>query len=192
MAEIALFHHAHGRTSGVLAFADELRQAGHSVHVPDLFEGQTFERLEDGVGYAEQVGFGTIVDRGVLAAEGLPPALVYVGWSLGVLPAQKLAQTRAGATGAVLLEACVPAHEFGSPWPPGVPLQVHGMDADELFADEGDVDAARELVTRVEDAELFLYAGNRHLFADNGLPSYDQAAAQLLLDRVLSFLDAEA
>src|SRR5215212_681288 len=59
---------------------------------------------------------------GVLAAEGLPEGLVYLGFSLGVLPAQMLAQTRAGARAAVLFHSCVPASEFGG-WPPGVPLQ---------------------------------------------------------------------
>lgn len=189
MAEVLLFHHAHGRTPGVVAFADELRRAGHTVHVPDLYEGHTFDDLEAGIGYAKAVGFDTILDRGVRAAEGLPAGLVYAGFSLGVMPAQKLAQTRPGATGALLFSACFPPSEFDAPWPSGVPVQIHGMDADEFFADEGDLDAARELVSSVEDAELFLYPGNQHLFADNSLPSYDQAAARLLTERVIGFLN---
>lgn len=190
MAEVLLFHHAHGRTPGVLAFADEIRRAGHTVHVPDLYEGRTFDDLEAGVGYAQEVGFDTITGRGLLAAEGLPDHVVYAGFSLGVLPAQKLAQTRPGATGALLFHACVLAAEFGCPWPRGVPLQVHGMDADEFFVEEGDLDAARGLVASVESAELFLYTGNQHLFADTSLPSYDEASATLLTERVTSFLDA--
>ena len=189
MAEVLLFHHACGRTPGVVAFADELRRAGHTVHVPDLYEGRTFGYLDAGVGYAQDVGFGTIIERGVRAADGLPAKLVYAGLSLGVLPAQKLVQTRPGAAGAVLISACVPPSEFGAPWPPGVPVQVHGMDADAIFVDEGDLDAARALVSSVENAELFLYPGNRHLFADNSLPSYDPAAARLLTERVIGFLD---
>jgi dienelactone hydrolase len=190
MAEVLLFHHAQGCTPGVVAFADELRRAGHTVHVPDLYEGRTFDTLEAGVGYAQEVGFGTVIERGVRAADGLPAGLVYAGFSLGVMPAQKLAQTRPGATGAVLVSACVPASEFGAPWPQRVPVQVHGMDADEIFVDEGDLDAARGLVSSVEDAELFLYPGSQHLFADNSLASYDQAAARLLTERVVGFLGA--
>lgn len=189
MAEVLLFHHAHGRTPGVVAFADELRTAGHTVHVPDLYDGRTFDDLEAGVGYAQQVGFGTIVERGVAAAEGLRAGLVYAGFSLGVMPAQRLAQTRPGATGALLISACVPVAEFGAPWPQGVPVQVHGMDADEFFVGDGDLDAARELVSSVEDAELFLYPGDRHIFADSSLPSHDEAAARLLTERVIAFLD---
>lgn len=189
MAEVLMFHHACGRTPGVVAFADELRRAGHTVHVPDLYEGRTFGEVEAGVGYAQEVGFGTIIEQGVRAADGLPASLVYAGFSLGVLPAQKLAQTRPGAAGALLIESCVDPGEFGAPWPDGVPVQVHGMDEDEIFVNEGDLDAARALVSSVENAELFLYPGDRHLFADNSLPSYDPAAARLLIDRVLSFLD---
>jgi len=189
MAELLLFHHAHGLTAGVQAFADELRAAGHVVHTPDLYDGQTFDDLEDGIGYAREVGFGTMLERGVGAADGLPDELVYVGMSLGAMPAQKLAQTRPGAKGAVLLHAALPASEFGDAWPPGVPLQIHLMEEDE-FALEGDLDAARELDETVESAELFLYPGDRHLFTDSSLPVFDGSAATLVKQRVLAFLDA--
>lgn len=188
MTDVILFHHAQGLTGGVREFADRLRAAGHHVTVPDLYDGATFDALGDGVGYAQQVGFDTIVERGRLAAEGLPDEIVYAGFSLGVMPAQMLAQTRPGAKGALLFHACVPPSEFGGPWPQGVPLQIHAMDADEFFVAEGDLDAARELAETVESAELFLYPGDQHLFADSSLPGYDESAATLLMQRVLSFL----
>jgi dienelactone hydrolase len=189
MAEVLLFHHAQGLTAGVLAFADELRGAGHTVHTPDLYDGQTFATLDDGVAYARQVGFGSLLDQGVAAADGLPKELVYAGFSLGVMPAQKLTQTRTGARASVFLESCLPVSEFGAAWPAGVPVQIHGMDADPFFAEEGgDIDAARELVESGEDAELFLYPGDRHLFSDSSLSSYDADAAKLVTQRVLEFL----
>ena len=188
MAEVVLFHHAQGLTRGVVAFADALRRTGHTVHTPDLYDGRTFLTLEAGVAHAEEIGFGEVIERGLRAVEGLPAALVYAGFSLGVLPAQRLAQTRAGARGALLFHACVPASQFGSPWPVGVPVQVHAMDADPIFAGEGDIDAARALVAAATDAALFLYPGDQHLFADNSLSSYDEDAATLLCQRVLSFL----
>lgn len=188
MAEILLFHHAQGLTTGVTAFADRLRDAGHTVHTPDVYEGQTFASLQDGIGYAKQVGFGELVERGTRAADGLPDALVYAGFSLGVMAAQKLAQTRPGARGALLFEAAVPPDEFGSTWPDDVPLQVHGMDADPEFATSGDLDVARELVEGARHAELFTYPGDQHLFADSSLSSYDAAATDLLTERVLAFL----
>jgi dienelactone hydrolase len=187
MTEILLFHHAQGQTRGFLAFADELRAAGHVVHAPDLYDGKTFADLNEGVGYAREVGFETISERGRLAAEGLPNELVYAGFSLGVMPAQMLAQTRPGAKGALLFSAAFPASEFGESWPQGLPLQIHMMGDDE-WVDE-DLPAARELAETVDGAELFVYPGDRHLFADNSLPDYDESAATLLKKRVLAFLE---
>ncbi|OEJ35239.1 dienelactone hydrolase family protein [Streptomyces subrutilus] len=189
MAEVLVFHHGHGLTAGVREFTEHLGRAGHTVHLPDLYEGRVFDSLEEGMGYAENVGFDTITARGTAAAEGLSAELVYVGFPLGVLPAQKLAQTRPGARGALLLEACVPVSEFGGAWPQDVPVQIHGMDADPCFAGEGDVDAARAVVGTAVDGELFLYPGGRHLFTDSSLPSYGEQAATQVNIRVLGFLD---
>ena len=191
MTEILLFHHAQGQTAGFLGFAEKLRQAGHTMHVPDLFDGRTFDTIDDGVAYAEQVGFEQIIERGVQAANDLPESLVYAGFSLGVLPAQKLAQTRPGARGALLFSSCVPASYFG-PWPADVPVEIHAMDTDPLFTEEGDLEAAQEIVASTDDAELFLYAGDQHIFTDPNLPSYDAAAAELLTQRVLAFLAARS
>lgn len=190
MAEIVLYHHVQGLTPGVVAFADELRHAGHTVHTPDLFGGRTFATIDDGMAHAREVGFGVLLERGVTAAEDLSSSgVVYAGFSLGVMPAQQLAQTRPDARGALLFHACLPVSEFGERWPDGIPVQVHGMDADPFFAEEGgDLDAAQQLVAKTDLAELFLYPGNEHLFADSSLPSYDPAAADLLMQRVLRFL----
>src|SRR5918911_1987049 len=187
MAEVVLFHHAQGLTPGVAAFADELRRARLIVHTPDLFEGRTFDTIADGMGYVREIGFGEVMERGLRAVDGLPAELVYAGFSLGVLPAQRLAQTRAGARGALLFYSCVPVSEFGTSWPADVPVQIHGMDADPIFVGEGDLDAARALVESAERAELFLYPGDQHYFADSSLPSYDAEAAALLTRRVLEF-----
>ncbi len=192
MAEVVLFHHVQGLTAGVLAFAEELRRAGHQVHTPDLFGGRTFATIDDGMAHARGVGFGALLERGVAAGEAVSsPGVVYGGFSMGVMPAQKLAQTRPDAGGALLFHGCIPVSEFGEGWPDGVPVQVHGMDADPFFAEEGgDLDAARELVASTDQAELFLYPGEEHLFADSSLPSYEPAAAHLLRERVERFLAA--
>ena len=187
MAELLLFHHAQGLTAGCRSFADDLRAAGHTVHTPDLYEGKTFAELDDGVGYAKEVGFDTILERGLLAADGLPSEIVYAGFSLGALPAQMLAQTRSGAKGALLFHATLPPSEFGGSWPRGLPLQIHMMEDDEWGKE--DLVVARELAETTESAELFLYPGERHLFADESLPDYDEDATTLLKQRVLEFLD---
>lgn len=192
MADIVLFHHVQGLTPGIVAFADGLRAAGHTVHTPDVFDGRTFPTLDEGMAHARTVGFDAILDRGVSEAEGLGPDVIYAGLSLGVMPAQKLAQTRAGARGALLIDACFPVSEFGDRWPEGVPVQVHGMDADPMFVEGGDLEAAQALVDATEQGELFLYPGDAHLFSDSSLPSFDPGATQLMTSRILDFLSARA
>ncbi len=190
MAEVLLFHHAQGLTPGVHAFADELRDAGHTVHTPDLFDGRTFGSIDEGMAFIQSSGMEDMVERGERTADDLPSGLVYAGFSFGEMVAQKLAQTRPGARGALLFYSCIPISgdwAFG-PWPDGVPVQIHGMDNDPIFVGEGDVEAAREIVANVKDAELFLYPGDQHYFADSSLPSYDAAATALLTRRVLDFL----
>jgi dienelactone hydrolase len=188
MAEILLFHHAQGLTPGVLAFADQLRGAGHTVHTPDLYAGRTFATLDEGVAHARELGFGEVTEAGVRAAAAYPAELVYGGFSLGAGPAQKLAQTRPGARGLLLFYAGLEPTEFGPSWPAEVPVQVHAMADDPEFNNEWDLPAATALVAAAADGELFLYPGDQHLFADSSLPAYDAEATALVLERVLAFL----
>lgn len=193
MTDVVLFHHVQGLTDGVRAFADELRAGTHTVHTPDLFDGERPATIDDGVAHVRSIGDEVLKERADRAVADLPEDIVYAGFSWGAATAQQLAQTRPGARGALLYESCVPIKgewAFG-PWPEGVPVQIHGMDRDPIFAREGDLDAARELVETAgpEWAELFLYPGDRHLFADNSLPSYDADATALVLQRSREFLD---
>ena len=187
MSEIVLYHHVQGLTDGVRSFAQTLREAGHRVHTPDLFDGRTFDTIEEGMAFAREAGFGALAERGVAAGEEITSGAVYAGFSFGVMPAQQLAQTRPDARGALLMYSCLPVSEFGEAWPEGVPVQVHGKQADPFFAE--DMEAARDLVDSTDRAELFLYPGEEHLFADSSLPAYDAAAAALLTERVVAFLD---
>jgi dienelactone hydrolase len=193
MAEVVLFHHVQGLTDGVRAFAEELRAGGHTVHTPDLFDGERPATIDDGIALVQGIEDEVLSERIGLAMAGLPESLVYAGFSFGVAIAQRLAQTRPGARGALLYESCLPlTGEWAiGPWPDGVPVQIHGMDQDPFFALEGDIDAARELVATVgpELAELFVYPGDRHLFTDSSLPSYDADAAALVVQRSRELLD---
>lgn len=91
MSTVLLFHHVQGLTSGVTVIADTLRAAGHTVHVPDLLDGKLFGSIAEGVAYVKTIGFSTVIERGAAAAADLPQDLVYIGMSLGALPAQYLA-----------------------------------------------------------------------------------------------------
>ena len=190
MAQVLLFHHALGLTDGCRSLAARLAAGGHDIHTPDLYEGNLFSELSDGVGYAEQIGFDTITERGRQAADRLPAQIAYLGLSLGVLPAQMLAQTRPGARGAVLVSGAVPPSEFGRTWPSEVQLQIHMMETDQVVLEDGDLEVARELANTVEATELYLYPGDRHLFFDATLPEYDQSATELVIQRVAAFLGA--
>jgi dienelactone hydrolase len=182
MAEVVVFHHALGVTDAIRRFADGLRAAGHTVYTPDLHEGRTFETIEDGMAHSESLGGPpAVVERARAAVESLPSDLVYVGFSLGVLAAQSLAQTRPGARGAVLCYAALPLGLWGddwpATWPAGVRLQLHILDGDE------DHETATRLAATVPRAELFVYSGSEHYFAE-----HDDRAASLLRQRVLEFL----
>jgi dienelactone hydrolase len=186
MADVVLFHHYYGQTPGFFAFADELRRAGHVVHTPDMYDGVVLTTVEDAVAHERAIGNGRVIGRAVEAAMTLPERVVYAGFGAGVLPAQWLAQTRPGALGALLFSSCVP--EFGDGWPSRVPVQIHAMQDDRVFVDDGDADAAHALVNAADHGELYLYPGDRRHFADSSLPDHDPEAAALLMQRVLAFL----
>lgn len=189
MTEIVIFHHVQGLTTGIKAFANRLSQAGYIVHCPDLFNGKTFDNIKEGMAYVKHVGFDKIINMAEEKVVNLPSDLVYIGFSLGVVPAQKLAQTRVGAKGALLIHSCLPIEEFTSRWPDTVPVQIHAKESDPFFLDDGDKEAALNLIKEANEGELFLYPGDEHLFADESLESYDKNATELLIQRVLSFLD---
>lgn len=192
MADVVLFHHVLGLTDGVRELAERLAVGRHTVHTPDLYEGAVADDFQEGFAIRERIG-DELADRVERALVDLPEALVFAGISMGVMTAQPLAQSRPGTAGALLYEACAPVtgeHAFG-PWPGGVPVQVHGMDDDEFFAHEGDLDAARVLVETAGPGvgELFTYPGSAHLFVDSSLPSYDARATDLLVERSRTLLD---
>ncbi|MFG3604103.1 dienelactone hydrolase family protein [Micromonospora chersina] len=193
MADIVLFHHIQGLTDGVRALADQFRAGGHTVHTPDLFDGERPATLDEGAALTRRIGGEVLDERADRAVADLPKDLVYAGVSWGAATAQRLAQTRPGARGALLYESCLPVTgEWAvGPWPEGVPVQIHGMDRDPFFALEGDIDSARELVGIVgpERGELFVYPGDAHLFTDSSLPSYDADATALVVRRSRDFLD---
>jgi dienelactone hydrolase len=185
MAEIVLFHHAQGCTPGVLHFAESLRAEGHLVHVPDLYDGATFDDLDDGVAHARSIGFDTLVDRGVAAAQEWPAEVVYAGFSMGVMPAMALAQNRPGARAVVFLHGAVPLGELGAAWPAGLPLQLHTRRDD----DWGDAEEAEKLAAEIPGTELFLYPGDEHLFTDDSLAAHDPEATALVRQRMAALLD---
>lgn len=185
MADIVLFHHAQGLTPGVRAFADRLRAGGHLVMVPDYYEGRTFGSIEEGVAHAEAIGFARLIDRAVAMVQPLPSPVVVAGFSLGTLPAQKLAQTHRGVAGAVLLHGGLPPATFDSAWPAGLPLQIHVTEDDTW----NDPDETEALIAE-SGGQLLVYPGTGHLVTDSSHPDYDPEVAEEILAQTLAFLEA--
>jgi dienelactone hydrolase len=188
MATVVMFHHALGLTAALRDYADVLRSFGHDVRTPDLFDGHTFADVHLGVSFAESMGFDTMVQKAEAAVSVLPPDVVYIGFSLGVLPAQHLAHVRAGALGAVFLYACAPESMFGQPLPSSLPIQIHGNEFDPFFVHDGDLDNARAIVDSHPEAELYLYPGKGHLFAETDHPDFEADSAMQARGRIASFL----
>ena len=184
MAEILLFHHALGLTDGVKEFAAALRDVGHTVHTPDLFEGRTFDVVEDGVAFAAETGRETLVARATAAVEQLPADLVYAGMSMGCAYATQLLLTRPGGRGAFYLYGAVDPEWWEASWPAGVPAQSHQTEDDPWREKETD----EAFVAKVPGAEAFLYEGDTHLFADPSSDDFDATAAALAMERIQAFL----
>jgi dienelactone hydrolase len=184
MAEILLFHHALGLTPGVREFAGALRDVGHTVHTPDLFEGRVFDDVEEGVAFAHEVGRPTLGARAAAAAEPLPAEIVYAGMSMGCAYASQILLNRPGALGAIFLYGAVDPAWWEAEWPEGVAAQAHQTEDDpwrEKEADEG-------FAARVPWGQMFLYEGDGHLFADPSTADFDPVAAALAMERIQTFL----
>jgi dienelactone hydrolase len=194
VAEVVLFHSVLGLRPGVIANADRLRAAGHTVHTPDLYDGETFDDLDDGMRKEEALGYREITRRAREAVARLPEGLVFAGFSMGVAYAELLTASRPGAVGAVLMHSAVPVEDiskyFGvDRWPEGVPVQVHYAASDPWVEAEEEVAPLRNAVTGAgADFEEYTYPGSGHLFADPDLPEYDREASKEMWERVLAFL----
>ena len=186
MVEIVLFHHVRGLTEGVEAFAQTLRDAGHAVHTPDVFDGRTFADIHDGIAFVESVGEETFAARAVELVAPMPADVVYGGMSMGAARAAEQVLARPGAKGAFFLYGTIAPSWWEATWPAGVPSQAHVTDRDEYR----EPDAEAEYLADVPGADLYIYPGSGHLFAEPGDPDYDEQTAHLATERVLSFLSA--
>lgn len=186
MVQLAVFPHAMGVTAGMRAFVNALADDGHEVQLVDLYDGIVCDDLDAGIEHANEIGFSTVIDRGVAAIEPDATGVVVIGFSLGVLPAQKLAQTHPGVIGAVLCDAAVPADAFGG-WRDGVRAAIHLCADDPLVAE--DLAAAAELATR-DEIELTIHPGAGHVAIDASGPAYDPDLARHLRAEIRAFVEA--
>jgi dienelactone hydrolase len=186
--EIVLFHSAQGLRPAVRSWADRLRAAGHRVHTPDLFDGEVFDQLADGVRKRDALGIPELIRRAQAAVAELPSSLVCAGFSMGAASAEFLAATRPGATAAILMHGALDPGAVGAETWPRVPVAVHYAKGDSWV----DTEQVRSLERAVQASgaavATHVYEGGGHLFADEASPDYDRASAELMFERTLAFL----
>ena len=191
MAEIALIHSVLGMTTGFTAAADRFRNAGHTVHPVDLFDGAApLDSYELAAERVQQIGVPELVGRARAAVQSLTPELVYGGFSLGAAISAGLAARRPGARGALLLHGAPNAASIGATsWPAGVPAQIH-MALGDPGRNPAWIDDLGTLIRASgSTCDVFDYPGTGHLFTDASRPDeYDEASAELLWQRVFEFL----
>lgn len=187
MATIVLFHHAGGRTPGVLALARRFEEAGHTVVVPDYFDGITFTTMDEALAHLDDVSMPALFERAEKSIETLEQPFVVAGISLGAALAQHLAHTNTRVQGLVSLEGFIDPQFLAGSLPQSLPITTHGRTDDRFFAE--DLPAAQAVAASHPATDLYLYEGSGHLFTDSSWDTYDAAQTELVVERVLAFLD---
>lgn len=186
MARILLLHSMYGLRPAVQVAADRLREAGHEVRVPDLYDGRVVDDPEAGVAIKDEIGHEELLKRAVAAAAPLSDAgLVYAGFSLGAALAQNLALVDERARGLLLLHGTSDLTDDAAT---EVPVQLHVADPD-LYETDDWLNAWYLRMRRAgADVEVFRYRGAGHLFTDPDLPDHDEEAAERMWKIAQGFL----
>ncbi|MEV0307719.1 dienelactone hydrolase family protein [Nonomuraea fuscirosea] len=187
MARILLLHSMYGLRPAVHQAADRLRAAGHTVHVPDLYDGRVVDTAEEGIAIKDEIGRDELLKRAVAAAAPLSAdGLVYAGFSLGAAIAQNLALGDEQSRGLLLMHGTSDMAEGVSA--DDLPVQLHVADPDTYEP----VDWLNAWYLRMRqaraDVEVFRYPGAGHLFTDPDLPDHDPEAAERAWAIALDFL----
>ena len=186
---IMLFHSTFGLRPAVLQAADRLRSAGHEVWTPDLFEGRTFESVEEGMEHKEKIGKEELLKRAVLAAAPYSErGLVYSGFSFGASVAQTLALGDDKARGLLLLHGTSDIAANASV--DDLAVQLHVAEPDQFETDDWLSSWYLQMGRAGADVEVYRYAGAGHLYTDPGLPDYDEEAAEATWRVALGFLES--
>lgn len=185
MSTIILFHSALGLRLAVKDFADILRSDGHIVHTPDLFDGEVFDTLEEGIAKRDALGIPELIGRAYGAVAKLPEDVFYAGFSMGAASAQMLAGTRPGAKGCVLMHAALPLEMMRiEAWPKSVPVQFHACIEDPWV----EADVVETLKSQIPEFSEYWYEGDQHLFGDAQSVDYVEHHAEAMLELVRAFV----
>ncbi|MGW0467272.1 dienelactone hydrolase family protein [Streptomyces sp. NPDC003027] len=187
--DIMLFHSTYGPRPAVEAAAERLRAAGHQVRVPDLFEGQTAETVEEGMELQKAIGKEELLKRAVLASAPYSDrGLLYAGFSFGASVAQTLALGDEKARGLLLLHGTSDIAESASV--DDLPVQLHIADPDPFESHDWLTSWYLRMGKAGADVEVYRYPGAGHLYTDPDLPDYDEAAAEETWSIALAFIES--
>lgn len=186
MTNVVLFHSVYGLRPAVLDAAELLRGAGHVVTTPDLYSGRVTDDVEAGREIRSEIGIPALLELARAAVADVPPGTVYAGFSLGAFIADYLVRLDPAAAGVLLLHS---TGDYEAEQKLHCPWQAHVADGDPFATPQ---ELAQWATAQPDGGETFLYTGGGHLFADPGLPDYNAASAQLMWQRVLSFLAQRA
>ncbi len=187
---IVVFHSALGLRPAIYEFAHNLRDDGHEVHTPDLFDGEVFDDLSEGIAKRDALGIPELARRAALSVESLPENCVYAGFSLGAASAEYLAASRRGAKALILFHAALPPAMMGFPEWPSVPVQVHYAEADPWVEAEQAAELHDAVNAVGQTYDEYVYPGSGHLFSDKDSPEYDAESYTLVVQRVRTFLSS--
>lgn len=187
MASVLLFHSVLGRRNVEIEAAARLRDEGHQVWAPDLFDGRSAETVPAGCELMAEIGWDTIRQRARAAIAATPDVAVLAGFSMGAGVVSSLWAERPDVRGILLFHGLA---KIPHGVDPATPLQIHVADPDE-FAPPDQLAALRQRAAQEGlQPEVFLYPGAGHFFTDESLPDFDAIAAQQAWDRATAFLNA--
>jgi dienelactone hydrolase len=185
VAHIALFHSVYGLRPAVIAAAERMRAAGHEVITPDLYAGPAATTIDEGFALSAQIGWTAIMRRALDAVRDFPEGAVLAGFSMGAGVVGDLLPDR-GATAGLLL-----FHGIGGDPAvvrAGLPVALHIADCDAFFPANHVMAWSAALTGAGAVLDLYTYPNVGHFFTDPGAPDYNEAAADLVWERSLSFL----
>jgi dienelactone hydrolase len=173
-----------------LNFSDKLKEDGHQVHVVDLYDGISFNDMQEALAYFMSIGIPEMMDRSVTYTKDLPKDSIYIGFSNGGASALLLAGSIPGAMGCILIHAALPISELGiEQWPTSVPVEVHYAKIDPWKDDAGIEKLSNDVLSSSASYKYYEYPIEGHLFTDEMMPEYSEEYSNLLFERVLSFID---
>lgn len=184
MTHIVLFHSILGCRAAEREMAAAFEKAGHTTHLPDLFENKTANNYDDGFALFRTFEREQLIERARDALNSVPENAVLSGISFGAGIVSSLWAERPKMQGALLFAG---AAEWANDLRADLPVQAHIAKPDP-FDDEAYFDEWQS-ACKTSDFNLYRYDNVGHFFLDRTLSDFDEDATKLCLERSIAFLN---